>query len=389
MNRTYAIHYGDYAVGENEALYARMARRGWQLKKRGAYLSRFSRAEPAAMCYRIELAAPGWLEDVELPDEQIAIYEDCGWRFICRRGLVNVFSAPEGSGAPEFYSDPRQQAATLKALRRQCRNGWLALLLILAVHFLLAAMFAGGTDAVLRDFVSGFWIAWVEATAVMAGWLALLAVTLYSELHSTVCTYRLYRRLRRGQPIDHAPKGRMQVHRTVTGVLLASFLVAAALAAWQWARLEEYALPQTADGPYLLLEDLGLNGERDVPYVLDRSSTVKVSQSLAARCYDVYECLEAPDGTNYWMFQDVYVLESETLAQRLTTALMDNATFADSRAEFEPVYAPDMDAVWNCGMEYIARRGNYVCTLTLNFDTSDPVLGETVAAALASRWSQQ
>ena len=41
MNRTYAIHYGDYAVGENEALYARMARRGWQLKKRGVIFENF------------------------------------------------------------------------------------------------------------------------------------------------------------------------------------------------------------------------------------------------------------------------------------------------------------------------------------------------------------
>ena len=49
-----------------------------------------------------------------------SLYEACGWRFVSRGGLVNVFCAPEGSGAPEFYSDPRPVSYThLDVYKRQ------------------------------------------------------------------------------------------------------------------------------------------------------------------------------------------------------------------------------------------------------------------------------
>jgi hypothetical protein len=46
MNRKYRLHYGDYAVGENEKLYGDMAAKGWRLLRRGVWFSRFERAEP-------------------------------------------------------------------------------------------------------------------------------------------------------------------------------------------------------------------------------------------------------------------------------------------------------------------------------------------------------
>ena len=54
MKRCYRFHPGEYAIGENEQFYGRMAQRGWLLDKRGAYLSRFRKGEPQQRKYRIE-----------------------------------------------------------------------------------------------------------------------------------------------------------------------------------------------------------------------------------------------------------------------------------------------------------------------------------------------
>ena len=48
MNRKYAVHPGAYELGENEKFYSDMEAKGWRLKKRGAYLSRFERTVPSS-----------------------------------------------------------------------------------------------------------------------------------------------------------------------------------------------------------------------------------------------------------------------------------------------------------------------------------------------------
>ena len=87
MNRRYRLHFDNYAIGENEKLYSDMATQGWFLEKRGAYLSRFRRGESAEMRYRIEVSAPGFLEETDLPEEQVAVYENY-LEFQLKNGLI-------------------------------------------------------------------------------------------------------------------------------------------------------------------------------------------------------------------------------------------------------------------------------------------------------------
>ncbi|MGM9522372.1 MAG: DUF2812 domain-containing protein, partial [Oscillospiraceae bacterium] len=63
MRRKYAFHPAEYVIGENEKFYSDMASKGWKLKKRGAYLSRFDESEPEKTRYRIEIAASGVFDD--------------------------------------------------------------------------------------------------------------------------------------------------------------------------------------------------------------------------------------------------------------------------------------------------------------------------------------
>lgn len=126
MNWRHGIHPNNYAIGETEKYYSDMSEKGWELVKCGITLSRFQKTEPKKMRYRVEVVNLKSLEDGHLPEEQIAVYEDCGWEYVISRGYLHIFRAPEGNDAPEFYLEPEQQAATLKGLRKQYRSSLMA-----------------------------------------------------------------------------------------------------------------------------------------------------------------------------------------------------------------------------------------------------------------------
>lgn len=47
MNTRYRFHPDEYELGETEKFYSDMEARGWQLVKRGAYLSKFVPVKPS------------------------------------------------------------------------------------------------------------------------------------------------------------------------------------------------------------------------------------------------------------------------------------------------------------------------------------------------------
>ncbi len=363
MKKKYAFHPEQYAVGQTEKYYADMAARGWILEKRGVHLSRFRRGEPQRLRYRIELSPSASPDEQGLPDEQIALYEDCGWRYVTSAGLINVFCAPESSDAPEFYTDPRQQAATLKALRRSYRLGWLPIVLVLGLYLLLTASVRGSLSGVLDGWGCEIRLRWVRVTSVMLLWLLLLVQGIYQLVRGAVCTTLLYRRLKSGRPIDHSPGSRPVVHRTVNGLLNGLCLLCVVLTAVQLCTIKRYDMPAAADGPYLVLRDMGWEGERTTNY-LEKPSTVEKTRSLAARQWYTYECVESGADAAVWMYQDVYQMTSHARAMDLVPVLMRRAVFTREPESFEPAEVPGLDAAWRCGMESIAVRGDTVWFIT-------------------------
>jgi hypothetical protein len=386
MNRKYVWHYADYAVGENEALYTAQAAQGWRLDKRGASLSRLRRAEPAQICYRIELASPAWMDDEELPEEQVALYEDCGWTLAARHGLVNVFSAPAETAPTELYSDPQQQAQTLKALRRQNNLFWLPVVVVVLLNLLMAAALSGSIGGVLYDLGADFRLAWIDETAIVLFYAALMAWGFYCGIVGAVSTSRLYRRLRRGLPLDHAPKSGQKLLRGVRALLALACVIFLVLSVAQWAGKQTESLPETADGPYLLLEHLGESGTRTSLFYSDRESKVAVSRSLRATHWDVFECMDTANDS-IWMYQDVYRLRNADDAELLADALMDNATFARSRADFTRISADGLDDVWICDGEIVAIRGNLVAIFTFMPWSSEETQQDAILRVLADRWN--
>lgn len=367
MKYCYRFHYGDYAIGENEQLYEQMAQRGWQLVSRGAYLSKFKAAPRQNLHYRIELSSPAMLDAMldgnsALPDEQIALYEDCGWELVARCGLVHVFSAPQSSDAPELYTDPRQQADTLKALRRNYRSCWWSTGLIIGIHLLLAFSVARHPDHVFPNIWASIIVAAFRSTQLLMLYVSVLVYEVYHALYGGIRTAILYHRLKAGKPLNHAPAKRV-IYNTVSALLIACCIFFGASLLIQIHNVQKNELPMHSTEPYLLLgDDLGWESERNSMFWQDEeSSQLETVQSFLAQMWNTHECVGSSALSNSaWIYQDIYRVRDTRMIPTLVQALMYDSTFADDPEEFRELQIDGLDAAYTCGLDGIAVRGNLV-----------------------------
>lgn len=360
MKYRYGFHYADYAIDENEQLYEKMVAKGWKLIKRGSFLDKYERCEPKDMRYRIEISSPGFLEDAELPEDQVALYEDCGWEFIANHGLVHVFCADKDSDAQEFYSDPRQQAATLSALRRSYRSGWISVLIIIAVHLFIAYGLSSEPD----EFLPGVWASlmetWFRSTELVLTYAVLLVSALYDLIYGTVRTALLYRQLKAGKPLEHAPKKRLP-HKTTKTILWVLQGIVLVLLAVQLFGIEKYDMPIRTEEPYLTLaHDLSVPGQRDEMTWQSDGSTVERGHSLAA---DTVWFTHEHVG-DQWLYQHIYRLRSEEQVESCVNMLMFTSTFAKKPEAFKEIAINGLDAAYISGLDGIAVKDRTVYYMT-------------------------
>lgn len=387
MNHIYRFHPGEYELGANEKFYSDMEARGWRLVRRGRYLSKFVRTVPSGARYRIEVYMPGFLEEPGVDEGLLAVFEDCGWEYTGSRGFLHIFRAPEGSGAPEFYSDPRQQAATLKRVRRDLLWGWLG---IPVIFLLFAASFSIGVG---KSFSQWYWAQvrlFVEAPGYIGFLAFLLLFLLYRLIWDTWQVNRTYFRLRRGLPLDHAPKGRRLIPNVLGRGLICLAAVCLATVAVQSFAAREAGLPQTPNGPYLLLSDIGVEGNRGELWYGKRESGIARVPSPLADHWDVFEIVDSPSGQQSWMYQDVYRLRVPRLSSALARSLRETSVFAPSGADYEFVSIPGLDAAWVHGnLEAVAVKGTlvaYVEYLGSGVSDLDP---RAALAAFAEHWAEE
>ena len=386
MNWRYGIHPKDYAIGETEKYYSDMSEKGWELVKRGITLSRFQKAEPKKMRYRVEVVNLKSLEDGHLPEEQVAVYKDCGWEYVISRGYLHIFRAPEGNDAPEFYLEPEQQAATLKGLRKQYCSSLMAPFIIVAFHAFMAALVGG--------LFNGRWAAQlyrglVEETAWVAGFCLFLLWAVFSDLWGFIYISRLYRRMKKGIPLDHAPRSRklIIIPRIISLLLLLCIL---GCVGYDYLNDERYTMPEATDDPYILLSDLGIKGTRTTNFVNGEESTVKFNHSLLAEHWDTQEFLDIDNdgkGNEEWVYQDVYILKNKNIADRFVEVLMIDSTFAQSTEDYTRIDIPGLDQAWVTErLECIAVKGTTISILTHPFDSPEEM--RAALEVVAEKWNK-
>lgn len=363
MKQKYSLHPKEFDLGGTEKYYSDMAGKGWKLVSRGSFFSRFEKAKPEAVRYRIEVVSPKLLNDGTLPEEQIALYEECGWEYVTGNGFHHIFRAPASSDAPEFYLDPAQQAETLKALRKAYIWNALSPLFYVLLFTLLSFLSWNVADG---HWFASFYKSWVADTYLVIGYILLLFGLVFSDVWGTVYLSRLYHKMKKGIPLNHEPAGRYYFPRLSQWIIL---IVGVVCLCWDIFGGQTHPLPQETKEPYILLEEMGISEERTANYLhSDQESEVRHKKSLLAESWDIQEYQEEQQ----WLFQEVYLLKNPKMMDSFVESLMYNSTFAQSPEHFTEIKIPGLDQAWVTErVECIAVKNNTVAILTHIWDSPE------------------
>ena len=386
MSRKYKLHPGDYELGENEKFYSDMEAKGWRLVKRGAHFSRFEPVEPSNARYRIEVFSPGFLDQSVLPEEQLAVFEDCGWEYVTDRWVLHIFRAPAGSDAPEFYTDPAQQAETLRHMKRGAVWGWIPAIIVSVLLILLnisVRASLGGMNRVMGEFLVQF--VQIPSLFLFCGFMLLQGI--YRTVRDACIITRTYRRLKKGIPLDHNPEKRHTVHKLITRTLTGLAVLCLLLLVAQLITTRSTYLPPETEDPYLLLSELGWEGERTS--FMNKDSSMTHTRSPLSDYWDTREYMEAYSGGGPQMYQDVYRLRDGRMAYTLADALMKSATFGDGGRNFVPVESNAVDAAWATRLEVVAVKGPYVAYISYHPGGSGDFDPQVLCATLGAKWAEE
>lgn len=360
MGKKYIFHPISPDIAEYEALYAGMAEKGWLLEKRGLFFSRFYSAEPQKLQYRVEPSFSTLRGEDDVSERLVSLFEKSGWTYVCGKVGMSVFSAPEGTKAPDVYSEPERRKVVLKILRRNYRSSLWILMYLLILSLLVSVLSKIAYPEILvnvsvfRRLIDIWQGVYYEQTA-----LVFLIVSYFlNELLYSIHTYRIYRRFKKQSDLDREPSKSTMPYKAARGLLIVLCLVFLGLSIAQWAQKQKYEMPLEADGPYLLLRDLGWEGERSTVFNSGPESSVILSRSLLIRHWDTYECV-AEDYARYWMYQDVYEFPNPKSALRFAEALknMPDSTLTE---DYRLVKAEGLDLAYRSGIHYLAVKDNLV-----------------------------
>ena len=361
MNIRYGIHPKEFAIGETEKYYSDMAANGWELVQRGVTFSKFEKTEAKQMRYRVEVVAPKMLNsNGELPAEQVAVYEDCGWEYVDCSGFIHVFRASEGSDAPEFYLEPEQQAATLKSLRGKYIHSLLSPFITIFVLYLLT-FFMGTYPG--DKWAAEHFRTWTEHGALVIAFCLFFIWIIFHDIWGLFYTMRLYRRMKKGISLDHTKKSKDWIRLSIAAFLI---LGTVGCLVYDFTGDRTYLMQEKAQGPYILLSDLGIKGKRIPNMFNGEESTVRYNNSIVLSHWDCREFLLVGESDDAWIYQDVYIMKNTSLIDRMVEALMITSTFARSVEQFTEVNISGLDQAYvNSRLECIAVKGNMIWLLTL------------------------
>ena len=349
MQHKYVLHYGDYAVAENENLYTELASQGWHLVKRGSRLSKFEKGAPTVDRYHVDLIGA---------DFDPAAQEYKGWDYVTHNGLLAIYKGGGKKKMPTLDDRPEQKTKALKAMQREYRTGFVVCILSVMVM----AMMSGGSGL-------SHWLMFPEFYMLMG---AVLFSAIGSLAYGAVRTMILYKSLRRGETINRKRTGSTAARKVGLYALGSVFACLLLLTGLTVLRSSYYDMPAEADGPYLMLADLGWSGEPmlDAQSEEIRPNTVQYENNLFCEVWDTFEGISLDADNDVWLYTTVYKVKAGFLQKGMAEYLAAGATFSKDLADYEKVVLDGFDAAYagGHGLEYIAVKGD----LAWHFIYGDP-----------------
>ena len=331
MKYTYKFNYDDYyLIGENEWFYEEMAKKGWILKKRGIFLSKFIRSEPCEMSYRVELAG----KSGKLPKAQIALYEDCGWEMVTRMGDMYIFGALKDSGAPEFYGSTMERTVPYKHLISSTWKSILINIVNMLIFFVLPFINVfrrgGGIGAILGNMGAYYTVDLVKSTALtLALFLGygFILIVMPIRLYKAV---KLFRSFKNGEEIKRPKKKNLGKNIVMNGVPLLA-VVFFLLSIVQFFNKSKYELSDGNHYPIISLAELNIEGEStpvaegEYSFIDDR---IVERRALLSTFWELTESKMTDDG-EVSLHQTVYYVKNKNLVKPFVEALKNDYSYCE------------------------------------------------------------
>ncbi|SFN98710.1 DUF2812 domain-containing protein [Proteiniclasticum ruminis] len=257
MKKKYYFHPSSYSLSEIEEFYEKKAENGLLLEKRGNYLSKFRKEEPKNLSYRVEVIDYDKLNEHKIPEEQVAIYEECGWTHVCGHRHIQIFSADKSTDPPELYYQPEDQIESIKILSKTDFMAFISMLtswsLFLFINF---QVFSGGSFSQFLKNVGSLYFRFLMEKPPLAILYVLILVNGIGRYLFGISSSQYYiSRLKKGIPLRKIkPYGKelKPFKKGATMVVLIGLLLMSAPEILTYEKRED---PSEAAGPYVTLSD--------------------------------------------------------------------------------------------------------------------------------------
>ena len=156
----------------------------------------------------------------------------------------------------------------------------------------------------------------------------------------------------------------------------------------QLASMKRGDLPAGSDGEYIVISDLGIEGERTK--MLGNSSHRENTHSIISELWNTREFVKTQDGITVSLYQTVYRLGKGLHPGNWVESLAASQSFTRKLDLYEPVEIEGLDAAWVAenSIEAIAVKGQLIARIQY-LDERRSVRDLTdVLNALATRWGR-
>lgn len=363
--KRYSLHPSSFSLVETEEFYERKAKKGLILVKRGHYLSRFRKEEPKNLSYRVEIVDDKRLEEGKIPEEQILVYEECGWFYVCGKRQIQIFSADKNTDPPELYTKPEDQIESIKILRKGFLKEFLSLIVTYFILFTIqrSRYPRRSVGEYLKFFVEGFYKILIDTPAFGFLLFGTIALGIGYYAIGMISSQYLITKLKKGVPlrtITPFEKAMRIWKKGIVAVFVSGVLILGLIEGSTSVRGDS---PSSFEGPFITIEELR-GKESSNAY----EGKYRSRKTVFGEVIKTHEFYDGPDGY-ISLDQEVYLIKSQRTRDRFLESLKASLYYGIVVSDFEEVIVDGLDEVYvRNEWEIVAVKGDLVLRVFYHTD---------------------
>ena len=329
MKKKYYFHPSSYSLSEIEEFYEKKAENGLLLEKRGNYLSRFRKEEPKNLSYRVEVIDYDKLKEHKIPEEQVAIYEECGWTHVCGHRHIQIFSADKNTNPPELYYQPEDQIESIKILRKTDLIAFISLLASWSLMFLANLRAFGGSDFgdFMKNMGSSYFKLLINQPPLAILFILILFNGIGNYIFGIASSQYYISRLKKGIPLRKIKPLAKKVKPLKNGATIVVLIGLLLMSAPEILTYEKREDPSEAAGPYVTLSDFDVSKAPPGEYSILGEDYYRKKNTIWG------EIIKTRESSNQFykditFIQEVYEIKNDKLRRMLVEVLKNESFYS-------------------------------------------------------------